>query len=203
MWRSRHPAVWLYLPMGNAFSTAETSSRITRSCWSKTSTEPRSQLKSNIFWPEPRQLNSTPAQRNSQRERSERAASRCQRHLPLKMHLGVSFYYLVITMCRFKVRCLLSPLSFDLFSPACDIGAQFLAACTGQLRAGSYKFWPGIGDNCYGTFAIVFRHVRKPWIDHPSRRYASAGNRSSNSLSRIVIASSSSPRKPARSGSIR
>jgi hypothetical protein len=54
------------------------------------------------------QISSSAAQLNSASQASARA-SRCRRHLQLKMRLAVSFYYLVTIMCRFKVLCLLSP----------------------------------------------------------------------------------------------
>jgi hypothetical protein len=54
------------------------------------------------------QLNSSAAQLQSASEASAPRASRRQRHLPLKMHLTVIFYYLVTTMCRFEACCLLT-----------------------------------------------------------------------------------------------
>ena len=64
-------------------------------------------------------------------------ASHCKRHLPLKMHREVIFYYLVTTVCRFKVLCLLTPPGVD---------PSFLRPVISKHQLSAFSFQPP--DQC-------------------------------------------------------
>jgi len=70
-------------------------------------------------------------------QRQRPRASHCKRHLPLKMHRELICYYLVTTVCRFKVLCLLTPQAFD---------PSFLRPVISKNQLSAFSFQPP--DQC-------------------------------------------------------